>query len=365
MKKEKGTKKPKYMVLYDRLRQNIIDGVYKSGDRLPSKRVLADRYSVSVITAERVYELLIAEGYVTAREKSGYFCEYTGDDRFLSSVASGETIPEKVDYGNISFPFSLYAKTVRKVLSDYGESIFSKGGGTGTDVLRKELAAYLMRSRGISTSPDCIVVGAGAEYLYGLIVELLGRDKIYAAEDPSYEKIEQVYKAMGAGCEMLPLGSSGIKSAALKKTGAQVLHITPYRSFPSGVTASASKRLEYIIWSKQKNRYIIEDDFESEFTVTGKIYDTVYSLSPCDNVIYINTFSRTISPSVRTAFMVLPERLMERFKENLGFYSCTVPTLEQYALAQLLSSGEFERHINRRRRELRLKQKAKGGNSNV
>ena len=346
-------KQPKYMTVYAELRKNIINGVYKSGKKMPSKRVIADRFGVSVITAEHAYALLSAEGYAEPRERSGYFCAYTESDRFLSSV------PEQSFYSFAGggdpggFSFSLYAKTARRVLSCYGEAVLSKCPGSGTDILKAEISAYLMRSRAINAPPDRIILGAGAEYLYGMIVELLGRDKIFAAEDPSYEKIEQVYKAKGVRCEMLPLGKNGINSAALKKTRAGVLHITPYRSFPSGVTASISKRIEYIDWSKQKNRYIIEDDFESEFTPTGKIYDTVYSLSPYKNVIYLNTFSRTVSPAVRTAFMVLPPALMRDFREKLGFYSCTVPTLEQYILAEMLKTGEFERHINRRRRQLK------------
>lgn len=362
---KKSVKKPKYMVVYDRLRGNIIEGVYKSGKKMPSKRALAESFGVSVITAERVYELLMAEGYVSSREKSGYFCEYTKGDRFLSSAELSPRRPFIPPQESVSFPYNLYAKTVRKVLYLYGESVLSKCSGTGCDYLKGEISAYLMRSRGIKASPECIVIGAGAEYLYGLILELLGRDKTYAAEDPSYEKIEQVYKSKGAVCEMLPLAADGIDSAALKKTKADVLHITPYRSFPSGISATVSKRLEYIDWSKDNKRYIIEDDFESEFTPTGKIYDTVYSLSPYGNVIYINTFSRTVSPAVRTAFMVLPEGLIKRFYEKTGFYSCTVPTLEQYVLAELLSSGEFERHINRKRRDMRQKKSVKGAKQNV
>ena len=349
----KNNKKPKYLLIYDKLKKSIIEGVFKYGEKLPSKRVLADRYGVSVITTERAYELLISEGYVVTKEKSGYFCEYRKGDRFLSS--NFEDIPYKavVSKNPENLPFSLYAKTVRKVLSLYDSAALSKCSGTGSDFLKNEICSYLIRSRDIKTTPDCIVIGAGAEYLYGLILELFGNDKVFAAEDPSYEKIEQVYKSKGAVCEMLPLSNNGIKSEALKKCSAQILHITPYRSYPSGVTASASKRNEYIDWSKDKNRYIIEDDFESEFTVTGKIYDTVYALSPYENVIYLNTFSRTISPAIRTAFMVLPQVLAKRFKEKLGFYSCTVPTLEQYVLAEMLRTGVFEQHINRQRRRIR------------
>jgi GntR family transcriptional regulator/MocR family aminotransferase len=154
-------------------------------------------------------------------------------------------------------------------------------------------------------------------------------------------------------CDSLPLTSSGIDSKALEATKAQVLHTTPYRSYPSGVTADASKRYEYIRWSEQGARYIIEDDFESEFSVSAKPTETLFSLSDHDNVIYLNTFSKTISPSLRIGYMVLPQHLVTCFNRKLGFYSCTVPTFMQYVLAELIDNGDFERHINRVRRSKR------------
>jgi len=211
----------------------------------------------------------------------------------------------------------------------------------------------LARNRGLHIATEQIVIGSGAEYLYGLIIELLGRDRVYGIEKPSYEKIEQVYDAAEVAMEHLSLSHDGIDSAALARTAATVLHTTPYRSFPSGVTASASKRYEYIRWAENADRYIIEDDFESEFSVSTKPEDTLFSLSKSDNVIYLNSFSKTISPALRIGYMVLPRRLVSAFKERLGFYSCTVPTYEQLVIASLLNSGDFERHINRVRRKLR------------
>ena len=188
-----------------------------------------------------------------------------------------------------------------------------------------------------------------------MIVELLGRHQIYAIESPSYKKIEQVYKATEITYELLPLTSSGIDSKSLAETKANVLHTTPYRSYPSGVTATASKRHEYIRWSEQNNRYIIEDDFESEFSVSTKPTETLFSLSESDRVIYLNTFSKTISPSLRIGYMVLPKHLVDEFNKKLGFYSCTVPTFMQHVLAELINNGDFERHINRVRRNIRQK----------
>ena len=182
---------------------------------------------------------------------------------------------------------------------------------------------------------------------------MLGRKHVYGIESPSYKKIEQVYRAAEVTYELLPLTHDGIDSTALSMTKASVIHTTPYRSFPTGITASANKRHEYIRWSSQKNRYIIEDDFESEFSVSTKAEETLFSLSEYNNVIYMNTFSKTISPALRVAYMVLPVTLVNEFENKLGFYSCTVPTFEQYVLAELINSGDFERNINRVRRNKR------------
>jgi GntR family transcriptional regulator/MocR family aminotransferase len=184
-------------------------------------------------------------------------------------------------------------------------------------------------------------------------VQFLGRDKIYALENPSYEKIHSVYKANGAMCELLKLGKDGILTSQLNKSKASVLHITPFQSFPSGVTASASKRNEYIKWATDRGAVIIEDDFNSEFTVSTKNEDTVFSLEPTESVIYVNTFTKTIAPSMRIGYMVLPEKLTEAFFDKMGFYSCTVPVFEQYVLAEIIANGDFERHINRTRRKMR------------
>jgi GntR family transcriptional regulator/MocR family aminotransferase len=242
---------------------------------------------------------------------------------------------------------------MRSVISDLGETILEKSQNKGCPELRLAIKHYLSRNRGIQVDPEQIVIGSGAEYLYGLIIELLGRGRVYGIEYPSYEKIEQVYRASEVSLDALPLSSDGIESGALARSAASVLHTTPYRSYPTGVSASASKRHEYIRWSKAGDRYIIEDDFESEFSVSTKPEDTLFALSGGDSVIYLNTFSKTISPSLRIGYMVLPKGLARDFDERLGFYSCTVPTFEQYVIARLLRNGDFERHINKVRRNKR------------
>ena len=342
---------PAYRRLYDSLRQEILDGAWAYDARIPSRRQMAAESGLSAVTVEHAYELLCQEGYIEARPRSGYRVIYRESDGFIPSnsnyvrVVAAPVEPQ-------AFPFSVLAKTMRRVLSDYAEAILQKSPNAGRTELRDALAHYLMRSRGMRILPDQIVIGTGAEYLYGLIVEMLGRERIYAIESPSYAKIREVYEAKGVRCDLLPLGTDGIESIFLAQTGATVLHITPYRSYPSGVTASISKRREYLRWAGE-DRFIVEDDFESEFTPLRKPEETVFSLSETGNVLYLNTFSRTISPALRVGYMVLPEALIPRFEARVGFYSCAVPAFEQLVLAELLRSGDFERHINRVRRQRR------------
>lgn len=359
----------RYLTIYEQVREDIITKRYHKGAKLPSKRVMAERMGVSLITVEHAYELLLEEGYIASKEKSGYFVIFDDKDIYSASpsriedhAASGpvsNTPPEPPTYpgeraiDNLDFSYSIYAKTVRKILSDYGPMVTEKSPFQGLYDLRKAISEYLGRSRHIRVSPSQIIIGAGAEYLYGLIVETFGRDISYGIESPSYQKIAKVYEAGGARLEMLRLVSDGIDSGDLWSGNMKVLHITPYRSFPSGVTASASKKREYLKWSQQNDGYIVEDDFESEFTTSRKAEETLFSIDQNDRVIYVNTFTRTIGSFVRCAYMVLPEKLTSLFEEKSGFRECPVPTLDQLVLAALISGGDFERHINRVRRHNR------------
>lgn len=345
---------PAYMQLYKQLKEDIIKEIYPYNSKLPSKRTIAREVGVSVITAEHAYSLLCDEGYVEPRQRSGYFVIFKETDGFAVSENKSSIPFNSVNSYSSSdfyqFPFSVLTKTMRKVINDFGGSILKKSPNLGCIELRSSISRYLAANRGIYANVEQIVIGSGSEYLYSLIVELLGRNKIYAIEAPSYKKIEQVYKACDVICKTLPLCQDGIESEALWNSNADVLHITPYRSFPSGITASASKRHEYLRWALKDNRYVIEDDFESEFSISRKHEETLFANSAKDNVIYMNTFSKTISPSLRVGYMVLPKRLVNKFEQKLGFYSCAVSTYIQYVLAELISNGDFQRHINRVRR---------------
>ncbi len=348
-----SSNKSAYLQLYLQLREDIVDKVYNYGTKLPSKRLLAEESGVSVITVEHAYAILCDEGYVEARQRSGYYVIYREND-FMSVGDRDEKVNLTVYHNSgHDFPFSVLAKTIRKVLSDYGERILVKSPNHGCPELREAIAGYLTRSLGIHVDPGQIIIGSGAEYLYSLIAQLLGKNRIFGLENPSYDKIRRVYEACGVECDMLKLGGDGIKTSELERSAATVLHITPFNSFPSSVTADASKRNEYIRWARSRGGYIVEDNYDSELTVSRKAEDTVFSLEPHETVIYLNTFSRTVAPSMRVGYMILPDKLTDTFTEKLGFYSCTVPVFEQYVLAELITSGDFERHINRVRRRRR------------
>ena len=382
-------KQPAYLQLYHQLRDDITGGICPYGTRLPSKRFLAAETGTSVITVQHAYDLLADEGYIESRERSGFFVSYREHELFpVASVAeetalAGEAsaantaanaaagrigtleMPEIHEISDIplrgpvvspeeeQFPFSVLARTARRVLSERGESLLQRSPNSGTIELREAIAQYLARSRRINVLPEQIVIGSGSEYLYNLIVQMLGRDRVFALEDPSYEKIRLVYEASGVQCRMIPMDREGVRLGALGRTEASVLHVTPFNSYPSGITATASRRAGYIRWAAGKDRFIIEDDFDSEFSMSTKAEDTLFSLEPLKSVIYMNTFTRTISPAVRVGYMVLPAELSTAMQEKISFYSCTVPVFTQHMLAELIRSGDFERHINRVRRRRR------------
>ncbi|MCR5720519.1 MAG: PLP-dependent aminotransferase family protein [Lachnospiraceae bacterium] len=355
IKKEKGN--PAYLQLYHCFVNDIVKGIYGYGEKLPSKRVVAAETGLSIITVEHAMTLLMEEGYVENRQRSGYYVSFRGGEPLYDiKIRSQESVSvEQQYYDKGEFPFSVLAKTMRKIITDRGDGILVKSSNLGCMELREEISRYLARSRGITVSPSNIVVGSGAEHLYGLIAQLFGRGSVFAIENPSYKKIRNVYEAMGIECDPLPMTQNGVDTKALEKTKAKVLHVTPFNSFPTGVTADISKKLEYLRWADGGNRVIVEDNYDSELTVSRKSEDALFAMNRGKNVIYLNTFSKTLAPSVRVGYMILPDDILKEYNEKLGFYSCTVPIFEQFVLAELLKSGDFERHINRVRRKKRKK----------
>lgn len=366
---------PKYYYLYKQIKKDILTGAIASGDKLPSKRNLAEHLGISLITVENAYSMLKDEGYIETRERSGYyvsrinvqakphdvmkkldFLPETDDIEVGSGIEENEPTKE---FEPSDFPTSLYFKTVRSVISDYGERLLKKSPNEGCAILRNSIANYLMRYRGIIAQPKQIIIGSGAEHLYGCVSRMLGKEHIYGIEDPSYMQIQKVYEGTGAKVEKLMMGKEGIETAALDMTKADVLHVTPFHSYPSKVTATVAKRFEYLKWAENRNGYIVEDDFDSEFFMPGKPIETLYMMDADDRVIYINTFSNSLSPSIRMGYMILPMGLIDRYKKSSGGYSCTVPVLDQYVLAEFINKGYFEQHLSRIRRRRKMNKNTK------
>ena len=250
------------------------------------------------------------------------------------------------------FPFTVFARTLRGVIARYGERLLIKSPNMGALELRAAIVAYLSRTRGLRVKASQIAIGSGAEYLYGLLAQMF-RGETVAIEDPSYAKIGEVYAAHGVRTKMLRLGAHGIPDAALRRLKAALLHVTPYRSYPTGVTADASKRRAYVNWARTRGGFLIEDDFGSEFAPGRCGAETLFALDGGRRVIYLNTFSKTVAPSLRIGYMVLPPALARRYARTVGFYPCTVPVFDQLFLADFINSGAFERHLNRLRRAQR------------
>jgi GntR family transcriptional regulator/MocR family aminotransferase len=330
---EKKGKEPLYEYLYKCIREDILSGKLKSKEKLPSKREMAKNHNISVITVENAYAQLIVEGYIYTEEKKGYFVSEISE-QYIDYKKRNENSQKKnnieskkkekkkqwfVDFSSNhmvydNFPFATWSKIMRQTLLDQENTFLTSPAATGVEELRNAIADYLLHFRGLQAKADNIIVGAGTEYLYSIIVQLLGKDSTIALEDPGYKKISKVYESNGVRCLHLPMDKSGIRTEQLVNN----------------------------------NGYIIEDDYDSEFRFSGRPIPPMAGMDS-SRVIYMNTFSKTLAPSIRIAYMILPDELIEKYNKELNFYSGTVSGFEQYTLANFISKGYYERHINRMR----------------
>ena len=355
LKKKPGV--PLYEALYRCIRQDILTGKLQPGEKLPSKRALSQHLEVGKITVETAYAQLLSEGYIRSREKVGFFVEEVEQLPPAPPPVPPKAAPEEAPIldltanGTGHFPFTVWSKLQREVILDYGRQLLLPLPNQGILELRQAIAAHLAAFRGMEIDPENILVGAGTDFLYNLLIQLLGRDKIFAVEEPGYEKIRRVYGAGGVRCISAPMDAEGVMPQALPD--AQVLHISPSHHFPTGLVTPLSRRQALLGWAAAGN-WIIEDDYDSEFRFASHPLPAMQSMNP-ERVIYINSFSKSLAPSIRISYMVLPGGLMGKFRRELGFYSCTVPSFEQYTLAYFLDRGYFEKHINRMRKFYRAR----------
>ena len=406
-----------YEYLYRCIRSDIEAGVIAPGEKLPSKRSFARHLGVSLITVEGAYSQLIAEGYLRAEPRRGYFaCDlnssgvvsgrkpsllgvgsssletaYPTDGNLLpeeglaqayaSLAAAGRPREGRIDAGGQSatlasssggngfndeavfadftgssvplgmFPYAAWAKSLRDALTRESERMLvGETGFAGALRLRKAIADHLRGFRGMEVDPECIVVGAGSQVLYNWLVQLLGRNLRYGVEDPGYLRLSRIYEANNVELSHIPLDENGIDMASVVESSADVLHLMPSHQFPTGIVTSIGRRYELLGWASVKdNRYLVEDDYDCEFRLTGRPIPSLQSIDATGKVIYANTFTKSLGPAFRIGYLVLPPALADRFKRELGFYSCTVSAIDQLALARFIESGDYERHVNRLR----------------
>ena len=394
-----------YEYLYRKIREDILAGRLKKGERMPSKRSFAKNQGVAVITVENAYSQLVAEGYLYSEPRRGFFVsqideslrlpqtaplkieseevksagDSIGKEAGLPGISGSEAVPAaaagrekgtepgppgglpEIDLAQSrvspdTFPFNTWAKLLREILQTKRHELLEPAPGAGIMPLRAAIAAYLLQYLNLRVSPDQIIIGAGTEYLYALLIRLLGTELVYAVELPGYPKTGRIYESNQVSVKYIPMDASGICVDALLESGADVAHISPSHQFPTGVTMPIGRRSELLSWCREsETHFLIEDDYDSEFRLSGRLIPPIMSIEDRGRVIYLNTFTKSLASTIRISYMVLPPALLQRYREKLGFYSCTVPSFEQYVLAEFIRRGYYEKHINRMRNYYRQK----------
>ncbi|MBE6933802.1 MAG: PLP-dependent aminotransferase family protein [Ruminococcaceae bacterium] len=352
LKKAPGV--PLYEALYRCLRQDIQTGKLPAGSKLPSKRALSEHLKISKITVEAAYGQLVDQGFLYTREKVGYFVSAEAHSLPQPALPEIPETPPAQDILDLTanspahFPFSVWSRLHRQVMLDLGEKLLQPLENQGCSALRHAIAQHLSAFRGMQVNPQNIIIGAGTDFLYNLLMQLLGQDKIYAVEEPGYEKIRKIYAAGGVRCIGAAMDGQGVLPNALEE--ANILHISPSHHFPTGIVTPMRRRQELLDWAEGADGYIIEDDYDSEFRFHAHPMAALHTLDRRGRVIYMNSFSKSLTPAIRISYMVLPDGLLEIYQKKLSFYSGTVPSFEQYTLARFLNLGYFDKHINRMRR---------------
>ncbi|MCH5280020.1 MAG: PLP-dependent aminotransferase family protein [Lachnospiraceae bacterium] len=352
-----------YQQIYNHIKNEIRKGNLPAGWQLPSTRALAAHLSVSRSTVDLAYEQLLSEGYIESVPHKGHFvCEITGlyldlEGKEEKKAESPERLhkpafdfsPNSVDMSG--FPFATWKKISKAVFLDEEREVFELGDPKGDLRLREVICRYLHNSRGVICRPEQIIVGAGNDYLLSLLQKLLGEGKKVAVENPAYMRAARIFAS--EGCQVVPisLDDNGMRIDLLQESGAQIAYITPSRQFPTGIVMPIGRRMELLSWAKEeKERYIIEDDYDSEFRYKGKPIPSLQASDRMERVVYLGTFSKAIAPAIRISYMVLPGPLLKIYEEKLWFLSSTVSRIDQAILYRFMENGHFERYLNKMRK---------------
>ncbi|MCI6693989.1 MULTISPECIES: PLP-dependent aminotransferase family protein [unclassified Clostridium] len=358
---------PLYIQLYKFIKHEIQMGNMKSNSKLPSKRKLSHYLAISQNTVEAAYEQLMTEGYIISFPRKGYFVSDL--QGILEVNIEKEAVNEKLKKKKIyqyefyssrvdveSFPYSIWRKINKEILGEENKELLQIGHSQGDRNLREAINNYLRFSRGVNAKIDNIIIGAGTEYLIQIIINILGRNKRFSVEEPGYYKIKKILKINGVNPIPISIDNQGVNVDRLRESNSEVIHITPSHQFPTGIIMPINRRIQILNWANEsKGRYIIEDDYDSEFRFEGKPIPALQSLDNKGKVIYLGTFSKCFSPSERIAYMVLPDELMKIYRKDFSFLACTVSRSSQQALVRFIEEGYFERHLNKMRNIYRKK----------
>lgn len=364
-----------YEQIYEHIRDDIRGGRLLSGERLPSTRALAQYLQISRTTVDFAYEQLLSEGYVEARPYRGYFVcrvEEPLEGELPYRMAAGEIAGEREESAEkaekwlydfspnglemSAFPFGVWKRITKNILNDGNTELFSLGEPQGDHDLRQTISRYLYSSRGVNCTPDQIVVGAGNDYLLLLLEKLLGRHVGIAMENPTYKRAYRIFKSFAYNIEIVGMDESGMKVEDLRTKQVKAAYVMPSHQYPTGVTMPIGRRMELLKWAgEEEERFLIEDDYDSEFRYRGKPIPSLQGADPNGKVIYIGTFSKAIAPAIRVSYMVLPPLLLKRYREECNFYASTVSRIDQRILNEFIRDGYFERYLNKTRKLYREK----------
>jgi GntR family transcriptional regulator / MocR family aminotransferase len=356
-----------YEEVYVHLKNLIEKDILNEDEKMPSKRRLAENFNISPLTVEKAYAQLIDEGYVYSVEKKGYFVSkkvaiFKPTFSVKQEITKNEEIHSyKYDFstGKVDtsyFPHKTWAKLAREVLSEQHHQMLNEIDPMGLFELREEIAKHIEIYRGIQVDPNQIFVGSSSTQLLNLLIEILGRQKIYGIEDPTYPKIYHLFKSLDIQTHLIEVDDMGLNIDKLKQTNIDIIHVVPSHQYPTGVMMTIQRRKALLNWVYQsKERYIIEDDYDSEFKYQGKPAEALRGLDQQDKVIYMNTFSKSLAPSFRVAYLVLPKHLLPKLMKISKYHRCTVPNFEQYILYKFMHNEHFSRHLHRMMKVYRQK----------
>jgi GntR family transcriptional regulator/MocR family aminotransferase len=354
---------PLYVQLYEYIKHEIQIGTIKPEMKLPSKRKLASFLGISQNTIQSAYEQLCAEGYVESKPRIGIFVTRLEDnllysqpvnDKFNENIKLEDDFEYLIDFnsGNVDleyFPYSVWRRLTNQCIYADQDDFLLMGEYQGEEALRKEISKYLFQSRSVRCIPEQIIIGAGMQYLMIILCMLLGKEYTYAIENPGYNKARNVFKDQGIDVQSILIDEDGICIDELRKSSARVVYVTPSHQFPCGMVMPVSRRLELLKWCEEKDGYIIEDDYDSEFRYKGKPIPSLQGLDSNGKVIYMGTFSKSLIPSIRMSYLVLPLKLVEQYQEYFKVYKQTVSRLHQNTLYRFIKDGYLSSHINRMR----------------